>query len=1225
MSWRSLTKVSLAVMLAAILVVGMAALKTAAAPAGDLTQALANLGSRAVTADKLLVGADSSVGPPTDDSTENQTIAFDLPQSMRAQLNPGEEEEQLRDWLLVGVVSRLLPDPMDRRDALMDLPVARYGPQQQVSRFEYGPTRSRMLRDGVAVAILPSTADARARADDLAHVADSLRKDFGAPFKSVIVYEYTLDVAAAKADLHRLRPVSYADLFSPAYGYREATAKDAASLQGFLGQVDDLVSVSAQNDGSLLLGARKYATGQHLGINALDVAVLSKAPGKSDDPASAQLGFSLDPNPLYDKATDLLQRLDNIDWRDSASRKQWKAVTSECNPINYGGTLSPLYPPDKSKLHADISTAIDGLKKQDIVDFEKLYKSSHELESGYSGISSIIGCIHQESSQQSARYDGEIKGTEVGMTLFYTDLMAKLSTSNYLDSSFERGVPGFLNGYNFHLEKIYMAESNKYYQGRLWFNASTAGYSLRTSREGIFFDPVATRVYTAGSDPTSPGAEVQMSRVLDEPERWWNDHYAQVADYEPQYQRLNQIIKWSIVLSWLRDKYSSSFALTLDDSGAQRDLWFPDWAAKHSELRFHRWETLNFLPKTATETETLPIVLTVGPDPFADPGDGPDSKVSIGGGVSLASKEAASRLVEAPEALSPAARRAFFDYASDAASLASKDHGAFTLAKDAARVDVTPGPGLFRRGAAAELADEPASRVFGRGLFDDEIKVGFGDADVGVLHTMIRANGFRVGFRARTFEHAVDFAKSASAHLDADIGIAEEALRNPAVTATLRVGDRTFVRFGDSGTWVEFAADDLGEVNVPDGWSGRADAIGSDTPVRFRLTDPSEVLKLAKDPNQRLMFAPGPDHKVFIDVGTTDPGGKRVQISLNGVELSVTVNGDGAVSMRISDLPQASRDDPEKLFNTVDHDGLVQIAREAGYGGTIRIATDDLSAAAVAVRKALQGTDPGAVAQVAAKDPKAAAAMGRQYRRAIDRVDDLIRAKQNDAALEELDHLSALFGEKADLSVRRTLLRLNQGLVADAAAEGAGGLGQINNAETLKAAIEASSAAGDPRLRDAYTTLGNIVDAAKRRTGADGWFGPTLRADGSMDARLNFADELLARVVTSHDFAMAMNNKAAIFTDPSFAHLDWAAHPDRVLAYVVAHGGKLERLPAGAAADFRPSAVYIGDRHFDRVATINLEALHNIPPGAPQNCPQNHPCNDNNSSPGPYVYVARAA
>ena len=113
---------------------------------------------------------------------------------------------------------------------------------------------------------------------------------------------------------------------------------------------------------------------------------------------------------------------------------------------------------------------------------------------------------------------------------------------------------------------------------------------------------------------------------------------------EPEYERLNEVMKWSLVIRWLNESKRGDSLGFLRDYPVERKAWFPGWVKQpqQARLRFRDWDKVGFHPKgyLGTTTEALPSIKS---RPFWQMGlDG----WVITGGVSLAGVGAAgTRLV----------------------------------------------------------------------------------------------------------------------------------------------------------------------------------------------------------------------------------------------------------------------------------------------------------------------------------------------------------------------------------------------------------------------------------------------------------------------------------------------------------------------------------------------------------------------------------------------------
>ena len=152
---------------------------------------------------------------------------------------------------------------------------------------------------------------------------------------------------------------------------------------------------------------------------------------------------------------------------------------------------------------------------------------------------------------QCARYDGDFQGTEVGMTLFYTDLLMKLWS--FAQRPELPAVAGFAPETEFPVPAIYWDEIKRNPATRGWLGGRLESVTSLDREHSTIFEPIATRLYNAASSPLFPGKEVPANFSAERFSSWWNAHYRAVADYEPQYHRLNQIMKWSAALQSVDD------------------------------------------------------------------------------------------------------------------------------------------------------------------------------------------------------------------------------------------------------------------------------------------------------------------------------------------------------------------------------------------------------------------------------------------------------------------------------------------------------------------------------------------------------------------------------------------------------------------------------------------------------------------------------------------------
>lgn len=484
-------------------------------------------------------------------------------------------------------------------------------------------------------------------------------------------------------------------------------------------------------------------------------------------------------------------------------------------------------------------------------DIVPLLKLIDELEGG-KGIDSIndlnvmrltlgefLDQLTKSFQFQAARYDGALGGTEVGMVLFYTDLTAKLWALDFQRSTPSREVADFRPLTDTRVSQTYFEEMKTLSSTRLWFGPNELGYQTPSDDE-LLFARTATRIYAASSNPLEPGKEVPPNAKSEAFLGWWNDHYASVAEHEPLYQRLNEVMKWSLVAGWLEHHNRSQTLSYLQPVEVDRSAWFPSWARGNDQLRFNAWKSISFYDRGqhSAKTEALPILFS---EPY-DSGDGNRTWV-LSGGVSLGSKTAFKPISELPEALAPNLRRAGFRYESTAgaeemiAARGARYQFAGSAANEAsfapAQLKVFAPDGAKLRGRFGDLMPGEFERTIHRAPKFTSARLQANGAEVGSLSIDATSNGFRVAWRARELDDGVMLARALSVSKD----YARTILDNANVLRAVRApdGETFFVQFAGSRRWMELTPEGKPAADLATGWSGRAAEFRPDAKsIQFR-------------------------------------------------------------------------------------------------------------------------------------------------------------------------------------------------------------------------------------------------------------------------------------------------------------------------------------------------------------------------------------------------------
>jgi len=530
-----------------------------------------------------------------------------------------QREHQLADWAAFATLAHEGLDGAALLDTMVNRTVWRRQEFLQVLPGENDDGTHVVLDDG-RVWILYAKNDPWPRTT-IARQADRIRMELGSIPREVELLRYTADLLGGKMQIERLSRVKGSDLFSREYGYSEHVFGDVDGLEKALAAIDDLTFVEALPRGEIRVGGRRMAKGPALGLGLEDVAALYQAQ-VSRPPA---LGFSLDPSwNLEGLKRDLatLRRSPELivaeaeavlaSYRKNHSGQDLTRVASPwpvraaalleeatTETLPHDGTgknkrrlaeaIKPLLPRLEPIL-AEIAEAGKAEENRYVRSFAGLLAElGQRTDPGAVLLRGVLAFVEGKQRRQCANYldKGALAGTPLGMTLFYTDLVAKLwGFMDYGGGTPLGKVPGFVTLPRLFEDAIAAGISvepqNKLDATRLWFgvrpNAATAFESSCT----MAFAHSFTRVYAAASS-SAAGNEMPTVGATKAAIDFFDTSLGQIARYEPQYDRLNQAMKWSLATACLvKDGYLPG----LKDRKIERGLALGPWRQKHAELRF---------------------------------------------------------------------------------------------------------------------------------------------------------------------------------------------------------------------------------------------------------------------------------------------------------------------------------------------------------------------------------------------------------------------------------------------------------------------------------------------------------------------------------------------------------------------------------------------------------------------------------------------------------------
>lgn len=320
-------------------------------------------------------------------------------------------------------------------------------------------------------------------------------------------------------------------------------------------------------------------------------------------------------------------------------------------------------------------------------------------------VSRFLRDLQSSYSYQKARYDGYLQGTEVGMTLFYTDLIMKLWSFDYKNSGPEKAVFGFRPETNAPFSSVYRLDFDKNSSTRSWLGPLKYSFEFFNDGQELYFSHVASTIFNASSSDLFPGMETDANVSSERFAQWWNSHYSAVADYEPEFHRLNQIMKWTVVVQWL--KINGQFEWLNDvQRNLKRNLEFSSWYKNNTSLRVRADIPFEDPKKHGETTECIEIIKSKPYLPFEDE----FLIYEFSGGVSLVPKADVVAKIRAPRPVrlveSRMNRKAieFSDPGGFSAREVSFSNGSkYEVFLESRKVNVSPGTKGRFRGTDGEL------------------------------------------------------------------------------------------------------------------------------------------------------------------------------------------------------------------------------------------------------------------------------------------------------------------------------------------------------------------------------------------------------------------------------------------------------------------------------------------------------------------------------------------
>lgn len=578
-------------------------------------------------------------------------------------------------------------------------------------------------------------------------------------------------------------------------------------------------------------------------------------------------------------------------------------------------TLLAITPPMTS---GDIEQAMTGIALQNIDGYLALFEKITQSESP---LIAWLGQLLYENGEayrfQAARYEGDLQGTTVGMNLFYTDLLAKLWALNYQGSAPSQSIDEFKAMTQATLSPIFQAELEELSHTRLWFGHQDRGFQLADDRESLLFARNAVRVYAASANQFTPGIEVEPNAQSAAFLGWWDDHYEEIARYEPEYERLNEIMKWSLITMWLYEDEQGARLGFLNEIPVQHDLWFPDWARAHPGLTFRAWDTLGFFPKgyIGLTTEALPQLASESYALFGD------ERRTLTGGVSLASTD----LLRQRAALSPIvnvlSRRSNLKYdalSPDSQRLQRQDGVQYdqrSIASDQASTTASVPETARLRTATSELASHTFQNTIVKQPDGYEIHTSIEGIAQGNLRVKIGQTMATV-WQSRDIDAGYALARQLSVASDPLALLGKDAHINTIIAGR---GESYIIKLDGSEQWVKFTPEAGAQATMGHALNGRAAERAPNAKVLLVafLREDAVLAELRNAEYVTLESVPG-SNKSLVRANPIrgPPTGSQVrEILLDGQAVTIYIDPNGVIYLSTATLPVKQPGDLKTLFD----------------------------------------------------------------------------------------------------------------------------------------------------------------------------------------------------------------------------------------------------------------------------------------------------------------------
>ena len=523
-------------------------------------------------------------------------VSYSAAASRLTGLDASDTADQVRDWIRTALAAHLGMSTAAIRDASYDtLPVRDQG-FTDLADQQVGPGRELADTSGTLHLLVPQGDPHENRTVGL--MLDQYRTDHGSDPELVQIHHYAIDSATQTADV-TADPISTPDQVRADHGYVSTAITSLSDLTSFLAKTTSLSELSVR-DGQVWADGWSWPDVPSVPMTADDISVLQNGYQAHVAGTGFAPGFSLDPLAPA-TAADIKAMAPSVS-SDVAAR----LISNNWSGSRFGSS-------------ADVKTEIEN---------ELYTPSAHQdavmaslgLPTDRAQLWALYEFLNGHTTMSQARYDGGLAGTAVGDSLAYVDYVTKNWVAGVGKGVPTQAVGGFLADPAAVTPWSECAGANDptSESGRLWFGRNDSAFAA--TDDHIDLGAEAARLFVRDDGPD--GTEVEPSYSFGRALQWWDVHQQDIEDYEPEYQRLDQIMRWSGALEWLTHENQ---ALLPVRSQSPAPVSFKAWYASHNDLRERA--PIDFVTPPSAKQEALIV------DPSRDFQD--CGYLEIEGGVSL--------------------------------------------------------------------------------------------------------------------------------------------------------------------------------------------------------------------------------------------------------------------------------------------------------------------------------------------------------------------------------------------------------------------------------------------------------------------------------------------------------------------------------------------------------------------------------------------------------------